>query len=121
MLFLTLLIFVFKTVVVTKLVVSDILFSTSAIFVFKTVVVTKSLVSGIFYQNLEFFSLNCVNCAVLNYVNESSCIFFSTLFTFILSVLNSVFLTTSLSTTSLNFFKSTGTDFSLLTCKSFTS
>ena len=46
--------------------------------------------------------------------------FFSKLFTFVYSVLNFVFLTNSLSTTSLNLFKSTGTVFNLPTSKSFT-
>ena len=40
--------------------------------------------------------------------------------TFVFSVLNFVFLTTSLSTTSLNFFKSTGTVFNLPRSKSST-
>ena len=38
-------IFLFKTVVITKLLVFGILFSTSLIFVFKKVVVTKPLIS----------------------------------------------------------------------------
>ena len=42
------------------------------------------------------------------------------LFTFVLSVLNFLFLTLSLSTTSLNIFKSTGAVFNLQTSKSFT-
>ena len=50
----------------------------------------------------------------------ASGIFFSKLFTFVFSVLNVVFLTNSLSTTSLNLFKSTGTAFNLPTSKSFT-
>ena len=59
-LFSTSLIFVFKTVVVAKPLVSGIVFSTSLIFVFKTVVVTKPLVSGIFLSTFQFFSLNFV-------------------------------------------------------------
>ena len=47
-------------------------------------------------------------------------IFFSKLFTFVFSVLNFAFLTTSLSTTSLYFFKSTGTVFNLPTSESAT-
>ena len=39
---------------------SEILLSALLIFVFKTVAVTKPLVSGIFYQHLKFFSLNFV-------------------------------------------------------------
>ena len=58
--FSTLLIFVFKKVVVTKLLVFGILFSTSLIFVLRIVVVTKPLVSAIFYQHLQFFSLDFV-------------------------------------------------------------
>ena len=54
-LFSTSLYFVFKTVVITKLLVLAILFSTSLIFVFKTVVVTKPLAPGIFYQPLLFY------------------------------------------------------------------
>ena len=50
----------------------------------------------------------------------ASGVFFSKLITFILSVLSFVFLTTSLSTTSLTFFKSTGTVFNLPTSKSST-
>ena len=46
----------------------------------------------------------------MNQSNASE-IFFSKLFTFVISMLNFVFLTKSLSTTSLNFFKSTGTVF----------
>ena len=46
-------------------------------------------------------------------------ILFSKLFTFAFSVLNFVFLITALSTTSLNFFKSTGTVFDLPASKSF--
>ena len=45
---------------------------------------------------------------------------FSKLFTFVLSVLNFVFLTTSLSPTSFNYFKSTGLVFNLPTSKSST-
>ena len=52
--------FVFKTVVVTKILVFNILFSTSLILLFKTVVVTKPPVSDIFFQHLQFFSLNFV-------------------------------------------------------------
>ena len=59
-LFSTLLTFVSKIFIVTKLLQSGILFSTSLIFVFKTVAVLKPLVSGIFYQHLQFFSLNFV-------------------------------------------------------------
>ena len=47
-------------------------------------------------------------------------IFFSKLFTFVFGVLNFVFLTTSLSTTSLNFYKSTGAVFNLPASKSST-
>ena len=54
------LIFVLKTVVVTKLLVFGILFSTSPIFTFKTFVVTKSLVSGIFLSTSPNFFLNFV-------------------------------------------------------------
>ena len=54
-LFSTSLIFVLRTVVVTKLLVSVILFSASLIFVLRTVVVTKPLISGIFYQHLQVF------------------------------------------------------------------
>ena len=49
----------------------------------------------------------------------ASGIFFSKLFTFVSSVLNFAFLTTSLSTTSLKFYKSTGTVFNLPTSRSF--
>ena len=45
---------------------------------------------------------------------------FYKLFTFVFSLLNFAFLTTSLSTTSLIFFKSAGTAFNLLTPKSST-
>ena len=44
-----------QTVVVPKLLVFNILFSTSLIYVFRTVVATKPLVSGIFYQQFQFF------------------------------------------------------------------
>ena len=44
--------------------------------------------------------------------------FFSKLFIFVFSVLNFVFLTTSLVTTSVNFFGNTGTVFNLTTYKS---
>ena len=47
-------------------------------------------------------------------------IFFSKLFTFVFSVLNFELLTTSLSTTSINFLKSTGTVFNLAVSKSST-
>ena len=50
----------------------------------------------------------------------ASGIFFYKLFTFVFSVLNFVFLTTSLSTTSLKVFKATVTVFNLPTSKSFT-
>ena len=61
-LFSTSLIFVLRTVVVTKLVVFGMLFSTSLIFVFRIVVVTKPLISGIFYQHLQvFFSKVCLS------------------------------------------------------------
>ena len=50
----------------------------------------------------------------------ASGVFFSKLITFVLSVLSFVFLTTSLSTTSLTFFKSTGTVFNLPISKSST-
>ena len=65
-LFSTLLIFVFKTVVVAKLLVSGILFSTSLSFVFKTFVVTRPLVSGIFYQYFQFSSINFVYLCCVN-------------------------------------------------------
>ena len=50
--------FIFKTVVVTKLQVFGILFSTSLIFVLKKNAVTKPIASGIFYQYLQIFPLN---------------------------------------------------------------
>ena len=50
----------------------------------------------------------------------SSGIFFSKLFTFAFSAMNFLFLTTLLSTTSLNFFEPTGTIFNLPTSKSST-
>ena len=52
--------FVLKTVVVTKLLVSDILFSSLLVFQFKTVVVSKPLVSGIFLSASPIFSRNFV-------------------------------------------------------------
>ena len=107
--------FVFKTFVVTKLLVFAILFSISLIFVFETVVVTKPLISGIFYQHLQFSCLNCVYlcCIELCELNVvASGIFFSKLYTFVYSVLRFVFLTI-LSTTSLKFFKSIGTVFNI--------
>ena len=51
---------------------------------------------------------------------DASGTFFPKLFSFVYSVLNFVFLTTSLSTASLNFIKSTGTVFNLATPKSST-
>ena len=55
-------------------------------------------------------------CVVLIYVNWSSCIrnFVSILFTFVFSVLNFVFITASVSSMSLNSFKSTGTVFAFV-------
>ena len=53
-------IFVFKTVVVTKLLVSYILLSTSLMFAFKKVVVTKQLVSRIFLSTSTIFCQNFV-------------------------------------------------------------
>ena len=53
-------IFVFKTVVVTKLLVSHILLSTSLIFVFKKVVVFKQVVSRIFLSTSPIFPQNFV-------------------------------------------------------------
>ena len=50
-------IFIIRTVVITKLLVSGFLFSTSLISVFKTVVIPKPLVSGIFFLNISNFSL----------------------------------------------------------------
>ena len=50
------LIFVLRTVVVTKQLTSGILFSDLATFVLRTVVATKPLTSGIiFYQYLKYF------------------------------------------------------------------
>ena len=98
------LIFVFKTVVVTKPLILKILISSSLIFVFKTVVVTKPFVSGVFYQYIQFFfSKFCLSVLYwFMWINVvASGIFFSKLFTFVFSVLNFVFLTTSLVTTSL--------------------
>ena len=92
---------------------SGILFLTSLIFVFKTAVVTKPLVS----RSLIFFSRFFLPVLYwfmwIKVVSSGNC------FSYIL-VLNSVFLTTSLSTTSLHFFTSTVTVFNLKTSKSST-
>ena len=76
-------------------------FSTSLSFVFKTNVVNKLLVSGIFLSTYSIFSpkfyLSVLYWFMLIYVVASG-ISFSKLFTFAFSVLNFVFLTTSLST-----------------------
>ena len=94
------------------------LFSTSLILIFKTVVVTNRLVSGtFFYQHLQFYAYLC--CTELCELITSE-IFFSKLFTFVFGVLNFVFLTTSLSTRSLNFYKSAGEVFNLPASKSST-
>ena len=99
---------VLRTVVVTKLLVSGILFSTSLIFIFKTVVVTKPVASRIFYQHLHFFSNFCLSILFwLVWIKVvPSEMFLSKLFTFVYSVSNLVFLTTSLSISLLIFFKS---------------
>ena len=73
-----------------------------------------------------FFSKMCSSVFICNFYwfmwNKAvaSGIFSCKWFTFVFSVLNSVFLTTSLSTTSLNFFKSTGSVFNLPTSRSYT-
>ena len=58
-LFSTSLTFVFKTVVVTKLLVFGVLLSTSLIYVFKIVAVTKPLVTGIFLSTSPIFFSKC--------------------------------------------------------------
>ena len=98
------------------------MFSTSLIFVFKTVVVTKPLVSGIFLSTSPIFSLNfvylcCIDLCELKQLHQEFS-FLNYLFLSV-SVLNFAFLATSLSIISLNFFKSTGTVFNLPTSKSF--
>ena len=89
-------------------------------FVFKTVLVTKPLVSDIFYQDFQFF-LSKFCLSVLHWLIWTnvvgSGIFFSKLFNFVFNVLNFAFSTTSLSTTSLNVFKFTGTVFNFPTFK----
>ena len=78
-----------------------IFFSTSLSFIFKTNVVNKLLVSGIFLSAYSIFSpkfyLSVLYWFMLIYVVAPG-ISFSKLFTFAFSVLNFVFLTTSLST-----------------------
>ena len=67
-LFSTSLNFVFKTVVVTNLLVFGILLSTSLIFVFKRAVVTKPLVSGNFLSTSPvFFLLNFVYLCCIDF------------------------------------------------------
>ena len=98
----------------------SILLSTSLIFVFETVVVTEPLVSSIFNQYLQFvFSKFCLSVLYWSIWirNYPSGVFFSKLFIFVFSVLSVAFLATSLSVTSLNSFKSTGTIFDLPTSK----
>ena len=89
-------------------------------FVLKTVLVTKPLVSDIFYQDFQFF-LSKFCLSVLHWLIWTnvvgSGIFFSKLFNFVFNVLNFAFSTTSLSTTSLNVFKFTGTVFNFPTSK----
>ena len=96
-----------RTVVVTKLVVSGISFSTSLIYLSKTVLVTKPLVFGNVHQHLYFFSKFCLSMLYWFRWTKvvASGIFFSKLSTFVFSVLNFFFLTTLLSTTSLNFLR----------------
>ena len=86
-------------------------------FLFKTVVATKTSYLVFVLRTSPFFGKTCLS--VLIYVVLPR-IFISKLFTFLFSVLNFVILTTSLSTTSLNLFKATGTVFNLPTSKSFT-
>ena len=90
---------VLRTVVVAKLLVSGILFSISLIFVVKTVVVTKPLVSGVFLSTSLIFFFSKFYLSVLYWYMwikvVASGIFFSKLFTFVFSVLDFLFLTTS--------------------------
>ena len=78
------------------------MFSHAVILVFKTVVVTKTLVSGIFLLTSPIFSLNCFYmCRIdLRKVVPSE-ILFSKLLAFVFNVFNFLFLTTLLSTRSL--------------------
>ena len=105
-LFSTLRIFVLRIVVVTKLLVSSILLLTWLTVLFKTIVIAKSLVSGIFLSTSSIcfpkFCLSALYWFLWIKVFASG-IFSSKLFTFVFSLLNFVFLTTSLSTKSLNF------------------
>ena len=86
------------------------MFTISAIFVLRTVVVIKPLMSGIFYSNVEFFfskfCLSVLYWFVWTKVHASG-ILLSQLFTFVFSFLNFLFLATYLITASLHFFKST--------------
>ena len=111
------LIFVFKTILVCKLLASVTFFSISLTFVFTTVLVIKPLASGIIYQHLQFFSLNFdyLCCIYLYDKVVAPGIYFSKSLTFVFPVLNFVFLKTSLFILSLNFFNSTGTVFNLPT------
>ena len=85
------------------------------ILVSKTVVVTKPLESGLFLSTSPiFFSKLCLPALYwFMWIKVvASGISFSKLFTFAFSVINFVFLTTSV-----KFFQSTGTDFDIQTCK----
>ena len=91
----------------TKPLRPGILLLISLIFVLRTVLVTKLLPAVFFLSTSSaFFSKFCLSMFYwLMWIK----VVFSNLFTFILSVLYFVFLTTSLFTTSLNIFESLGT------------
>ena len=99
-LFSTSLIFVSEAVVVNKLLVSGILFSTSLLFAFKTVVDTRPLVSSTLLSTSPIF-LSKFSLPVLYWfmwIRVVASGFFFSKFNFVFSV----FLTTPLSTKSLN-------------------